>query len=149
VIAGLVDLAISFAMLLVIMSVAGHLPGARLPLALLAMLMAAVLCLAVGSALAALSVRYRDVTYIVPLALQLWLFATPIVYPFSLVPARWQQLMALNPATGIVELFRWSILGTNVDLSRSLPLSLSATAVLLVCGLLIFRRMERSFADVI
>jgi lipopolysaccharide transport system permease protein len=113
------------------------------------MLMAAVLCLAVGSALAALSVRYRDVTYIVPLALQLWLFATPIVYPFSLVPARWQQLMALNPATGIVELFRWSILGTNVDLSRSLPLSLSATAVLLVCGLLIFRRMERSFADVI
>jgi lipopolysaccharide transport system permease protein len=149
VIAGLVDLAISFAMLLVIMSVAGHLPGARLPLALLAMLMAAVLCLAVGSALAALSVRYRDVTYIVPLALQLWLFATPIVYPFSLVPARWQQLMALNPATGIVELFRWSILGTNVDLSRSLPLSLSSIAVLLVCGLLIFRRMERSFADVI
>lgn len=149
VIAGLVDLAISFAMLLLIMSVVGHLPSARLPFAFMAILMAAALCLALGSALAALGVRYRDVAYIVPLALQLWLFATPIVYPFSLVPARWQQLMALNPATGVVELFRWSILGTNVDLSRSLPLSLASLAVLLMSGLLVFRRMERSFADVI
>lgn len=149
VLAGLVDLAISFAMLLLIMLVAGHYPSARVPFAFLAILMASLLCLAVGSASAALSVRYRDVTHIVPLVLQLWLFATPIVYPLSIVPARWQALISLNPATGIIELFRWSILGTQADPWRYVLSSAAVLAVLVVGGLLIFRRMERSFADII
>lgn len=147
--AGLIDFAISFAMLLVVIVAAGFDLDFRIFFALVAVLLAAILCVGLGAALAAIAVRYRDIQYIVPLALQLWLFATPIVYPISIVPERYRSLLALNPATALVDLFRWATLGTATDPWRYLPLSLASLAVVLVAGLLLFRRMERSFADLI
>ena len=147
--ASLVDFAISFAMLLVMMLAAGFEPGIRIVFAGLAALLAAILCVGLGSALAAISVRYRDIAYIVPLGLQLWLFATPVVYPLSLVPEKWRPLLALNPATALIELFRWGTVGGSADPWSYLPISLASLTVILAGGLLVFRHMERSFADVI
>jgi lipopolysaccharide transport system permease protein len=149
VLAGVVDLAISLALLLVLTAYFGLWPTARvlgLPLFLLLALAAA---LGVGLWLSALSVQYRDVAYVVPFVLQLWFYATPIVYPVSLFPARWQAWLGLNPLASVVEGFRWTLLGKAAPPPEMLLLSVAVVAVLVVSGALVFRRMERTFADVV
>ena len=116
-----------------------------LPLALLAFVTA----LGAGIWFAALSVRYRDVRYIVPFLVQFWLFATPIAYPSSLLPARWRVLYAVNPMTGVVEGFRWSLLGTSTAPGVMVAVSAVTAMVVLVGGAFYFRRVERTFADLV
>lgn len=148
VLAGLVDLAIGIVLLVVVMSTYGVLPQLR---ALLLLPFTALACLsAVGAGLwlAAMNVQYRDVRYVLPFLTQLWLFATPVVYSTSLVPAPWRALYGLNPMVGVVDGFRWALLGTSVPLT-GLLVSISAAVVLGVTGALYFRRMERAFADIV
>ena len=148
VIAGLVDFAIAFGVLAVMMFYYGVTPGwamLTLPLFTLLALMAA---LAVGLWLSALNVRYRDVRYTIPFLAQFWLFVTPVAYSSSLVPLKWQALYGINPMAGVVNGFRWALLGTTPP-GPILFVSVAATAVLLTGGLYFFRRMERSFADII
>ena len=95
-----------------------------------------------------MSVRYRDVRHVLPFALQLWLFATPVAYPVSLVPERWRALYGLNPMTGVIEVFRWSLVGGPSPQTIT-PLSVSIVAAVLVTGLVYFRSAERTFVDVL
>src|SRR5262249_50088213 len=104
---------------------------------------------AVGLWLAALNVQFRDVRYTVPFLTQIWMFATPVAYPSSLVPAAFRPLYGLNPMAGVVEGFRWALLG-RADLPLDLmAVSAAVVLVLLVGGLFYFRRLERTFADVV
>jgi lipopolysaccharide transport system permease protein len=103
----------------------------------------------VGLWLSALSVKYRDIRYTIPFLTQFWLFVTPIAYPSSLVPARWRWLYGLNPMTGVVEGFRWCLLGKAEAPGAALWVSALTMAVLLVGGVYYFRRVERTFADVV
>ena len=112
-------------------------------------LLIAVVMLAVGLWLSALNVRYRDVRHTIPFLVQLWMFTSPVVYPLSLVPAKWRLLYSLNPMAGVIEGFRWALLGTGEPPLGALAISVAIVAGLVSTGLLYFRRMERSFADVI
>ncbi len=99
--------------------------------------------------MSALNVKYRDVRYTVPFLAQAWMFATPIVYPSSMIPEAWRWLFGLNPMAGVVEGFRWALLGTDI---LHLPLIMVSTAVVvigLVGGLYYFKRMEKTFADLL
>ncbi len=113
VLAATVDFAIAFLLLLGMQVYYGIYPHARLLLFPLFILFAMVTALAIGIWLSALNVKYRDVRYLIPFLTQLWLFATPVAYPSSLVPARWRPLVGLNPMAGVVEGFRWALLGTR------------------------------------
>jgi lipopolysaccharide transport system permease protein len=124
------------------------LTGAILALPLLALLALAA-ATAVGLWLSALNVQYRDVQYTIPFLTQLWLFATPIAYPASLIPERWQWLYGLNPMVGVVEGFRWALLGQSQPLGPSFVMSVVVTLLLLAGGLLYFSRVEKRFADII
>jgi lipopolysaccharide transport system permease protein len=146
---GLVDFGIAFGVLLVLMAYYGILPTVgvvALP-ALIALTLAT--ALAVGLWLSALNVQYRDVRYTLPFLAQLWLFATPIAYPASLLPAHWRSLLGLNPMAGVVEGFRWALLGTDAEIGGLFAVSCLVTGLLLLGGLFYFRRAERTFADVI
>lgn len=143
-----VDVAIAGVGLGVLMAIFRVAPSAAILAAPLAILLAMAAALAVGLSLAALNVQYRDVRYTLPLLSQAWLLATPIAYPLSVVPAAWRPLFGLNPMAGAADLFRWSVLGTDIHLDVVLT-SIAVTAVLLVGGLTYFSRMERTFADVI
>ena len=105
--------------------------------------------LGVGLWLSAIAARYRDVRYVVPFLLQFWLFATPVAYATSLLPQKWHVLYALNPMVGVVEGFRWSLLGSDVAIGGLALSSTIATIVVLVTGAFYFRRMERSLIDVL
>jgi lipopolysaccharide transport system permease protein len=147
--AGFVDLAISLVILFVVVFASGFVPSAAvllLPL-LVAIMVAAALGLAAG--LAALNVRYRDVRYVIPFLIQMWLFATPIAYPSSLIEEPWRTLSAINPMVGVVEGFRWATLGTGDAPWELIGISAVASLVLLVAGLVYFDRVERTFADYI
>jgi lipopolysaccharide transport system permease protein len=111
-------------------------------------LLALVTALGIGTFLAALNVRYRDVKYVVPFLVQLWLFASPVVYTSNLIPERWKALYALNPMTGVVEGFRWAVIGGPRP-DELILVSAAASVVILIGALLYFRRVERTFADVI
>jgi lipopolysaccharide transport system permease protein len=105
--------------------------------------------MSVGLWMSALNVKYRDVRYTVPFLAQAWMFATPIVYPSSMIPEAWRWLYGLNPMAGVVEGFRWALLGTNI---LHLPLILVSAGVVvigLVGGLYYFKRMEKMFADLV
>jgi lipopolysaccharide transport system permease protein len=155
--AGLVNFAISFSILVLLMLFYGLVPTASIWAVPLLILMAAATALGVGLWAAALHVKYRDVRYVIPFLVQFWLFATPIAYPSSLVPEAWRPLYGLNPMAGVVEGFRWALLSpgshrlaSNTGAPNGL-LAVSALTVLLVLigGLYYFRRMEDSFADVV
>ena len=105
--------------------------------------------LGVGLWLSALNVQFRDVRHVVPFLTQLWMFATPIAYPSSLLPEKWRVLYALNPMVGVVEGFRWALLGTDTRPGPIILVSALASIALLVGGAFFFRRMERTFADVV
>ena len=148
-VAGLLDLAIAVAILLVAVSIAGVTPEPQLvalPLLVVIMFAAA---LGITAALSALNVRYRDVRYAVPFAVQLWLFATPVAYPSSLIGQPWRTVIALNPMAGVVEGFRWSVLHTVSAPWTMIGVSAASALVLLVAGLVYFGRAERTFADIV
>jgi lipopolysaccharide transport system permease protein len=107
------------------------------------------LALAIGFWLGPINVRYRDVMHTLPFVTQVWMFATPIVYPLSMIPAKWQALYSLNPMVGIIEGFRWSLLGIGHPNLLAIGISFGIIAIALVSGAVYFRKMERSFADVI
>jgi lipopolysaccharide transport system permease protein len=147
--AGLMDFAIAFVVLLGMMVFYHVIPTvavATLPLFLLLALGAA---LAVGIWLSALNVQYRDVRYTIPFLTQIWLYATPIAYPAGLIHGTLHLIFALNPMTGVVEGFRWAILGKSGLDGASLAISSAVTVVALIGGLYYFRRMEQRFADVV
>jgi len=150
VLGGLVDFGIAFVILLGMMFYYGIVPTAAVLTLPLFLLLAIATALAMGLWLSALNVQYRDVRYAIPFLTQFWLFATPVAYPTSLVPERWRILYGLNPMTGVVEGFRWALLGSEVGGIRPLViLSALVVGLLLAGGLVYFRRMERTFADVV
>jgi len=145
----LVDFAVAFTMILGLMIFYGIVPRTTIIFLPFFIAMALFAAFGVGVWLAALTAEYRDVRYVIPFLTQFWMFATPIAYPSSLVPGKWRLLYGLNPMAGVVEGFRWALLGTP---PLSLPLLLASVAMVLAfCwgGLLYFRRMESTFADVI
>jgi len=148
-ISGLLDFAIAFAVLVAMMLYYRIFPTINILLIPLLLLFSFATALAVGLWLSALNVIYRDVQYAVPFLVQFWLFATPIAYPSTLVPARWRPILGLNPMTGVVEGFRWSLLGSGEGLGPMFWVSVVIVLLLLITGLLYFRHMERVFADVV
>jgi lipopolysaccharide transport system permease protein len=148
VVAGVVDLVLALGVLAILMGVYGVAPPLTAPLVPLFVLIAACTVLGVGFWLSALNVKYRDVRYVVPFLSQLWLFATPIAYPSSLLHEPWSTVYGLNPMVGAIDGFRWSLLGAPPP-GWSVAVSTVTAAVLLVSGLYYFRRMERSFADIV
>jgi lipopolysaccharide transport system permease protein len=149
VLAGLVDFCIAGIVLIVLMSYYHVVPMKAVWALPFFVLMTVGLALGVGLWLSALNVQYRDVRYTIPFLSQLWLFATPIAYPGSLVPPEWQGLYGLNPMAGVVEGFRWALLGAKPPTGALLSVSVVVTVVLLVAGLYYFRRMESTFADTV
>ena len=147
--AGLLDCAIAFVVLLGMMIVYGLTPTPALLTVPVFLLLALAAALAVGIWLSALSVQYRDVRYAVPFLSQLWLYATPVAYPASLIRGKAHLIASLNPMAGVVEGFRWAILGKGGLDGLALALSGSVTVVVLISGLLYFRHMEQQFADVV
>jgi lipopolysaccharide transport system permease protein len=145
---GLVDFAIAAAILLVLMLYYGVSWTPNLLMAPILVLGAVLTALGVGTCLAALNVAYRDFRYVVPFLVQFWMFATPVVYPASLVPVQWQWALYLNPMAGVIEGFRSAFLGRPFDV-LGLLLSFSVAAVLFVSGIVYFGKVERRFADVI
>jgi lipopolysaccharide transport system permease protein len=149
VLAGVVDFALSFVVLLGLMAFYGVTPTINLLWMPLFLLLALVTSLAVGLWMSALNVKYRDVRYIVPFLIQVWMFSTPIVYPSSLLPASWRTIYGLNPMVGVVEGFRWALLGTNTLPGFMIVVSATAALVILIGGAFYFRHMEKSFADIV
>jgi lipopolysaccharide transport system permease protein len=146
----LVDFFVSFVLLLGMMAVYGIAPqlSALWWIPALTLLMIA-LTLGLGLLLSALMVMYRDIRALVPLLIQLWLFASPIAYPISLIPEKWRPLYGLNPLAGPIAGFRSSLLGTPAPDGRLLAVSAATTLALLIVGLMYFVRTDRTFADVI
>jgi len=149
VVAGFVDLGISLVILLIVVLAWGFIPSAAILAMPLLVAIAAATALGVSSALSAINVRYRDVRYVIPFAIQMWLFATPVAYPSSLIDEPWRTLSAINPMVGVVEGFRWATLGTGDPPLALIGVSAASAAILLLCGLAYFDRVERGFADFI
>lgn len=149
VLAGLVDFALAFLVLLGMMYYYDITPTLAVLTLPAFIFLACLTALAVGLWLAALNVQYRDVRYTIPFLTQFWLFLTPIAYPVSLVPEQWRLVYGLNPMVGVVEGFRWALLGSADALSPSILVSVVMMLVLLVGGLFYFTRVEKTFADVV
>jgi homopolymeric O-antigen transport system permease protein len=157
VIGGVVDFALAFLVLIAMMLYYNYAPNSTYHIELtpalltlpLFLLLAIITSLGVGLWLSALNVLYRDINYIIPFLTQFWLFITPVAYPASMIPERWQLIYALNPMTGVVEGFRWALLGTVEAPGPMLVVSSTIAILGLVSGLFYFRRMERDFADTV
>jgi len=144
----LVDFCIAFVILIFMMAYYGFVPTIAIVLLPLFILLALMTSLAVGLWLSALNTKYRDFQYTLPFIIQLWLFASPVVYPASMLPESWQFIYALNPMVGVIEGFRWALLGTNPP-EAIILISVCVVFVLLIGGLFYFKRMEQYFADVV
>ncbi len=149
ILAGLVDFALAFVVLLGMMFYYGLLPTLNILWLPLFLLLALTTSLGVGLWLSALNVQFRDVRYMVPFLTQAWLFATPIAYSSSLLSEPWKTIYGLNPMVGVVEGFRWALLGTDTAPGPIILVSSLAAIVLLVSGAYYFRSMEKDFADVV
>jgi lipopolysaccharide transport system permease protein len=149
ILSGLVDFALAFVVLLGMMAVYGISPTANILWLPLLLLLSFVTALGVGLWLSALNVEYRDIRYIVPFLSQFWMFISPVVYPSSLLSEPWRTLYALNPMVGVLEGFRWALLGSGSGPGPMIGLSAVVSILLLVTGAFYFRRMERNFADVV
>ena len=149
VLAGLLDFLVAFVVLIGMMMYYHIRPTAAVWTVPLFLLLAVGAALGVGLWLSALNVQYRDVRYTIPFLTQFWLFLTPVAYPSTLVPVSWRALYGLNPMAGVVEGFRWALLGKTEGPGALLAVSVAITIVILVGGLYYFRRMERTFADVV
>jgi len=149
VLAGVVDFVLAFAVLLVMMLWYGITPTINVLWLPLFLLLALVASLGVSLWLSALNVEYRDVRYVVPFLTQFWLFATPIAYSSHLLPEPWRTLYGLNPMVGVVEGFRWALLGTGTAPGPIVAVSALAALLLMTSGAFYFRRMEKTFADIV
>lgn len=148
-IAPVVDLVFSFLVLLVLMAWFKIAPTWGLLFLPLFLGLAIMTALAVGLWSSALNVKYRDVGSIIPFVAQIWMYASPVAYPISMVPEKWQFLYSLNPMVGVIEGFRWALLGTERPEVLVMSASATVVAMLLAGGLVYFKRMELYFADVI
>ena len=146
---GLIDFALAFIVLLGMLLYYGILPTVNVIWLPLLVLLTLVTSLGVSLWLSALNVYFRDVHHIIPFLTQFWLFATPIAYPSSLLSEPWRTLYGLNPMVGVVEGFRWALLGTETAPGPMLIVSSLAALTLLVSGTFYFRRLEKTFADVV
>lgn len=144
----IVDFLFAFLVLLVVTPLFGVFPTATIVWLPVFALFAVVAALAVGTWLAAIYVRYHDLGYAIPFLIQVWLFATPVAYSAQLIPEELRGIYGLNPMAGVVEGFRWALIGGPLP-DVAILLSAAATAVILVSGIAYFRRVERTFADVI
>jgi lipopolysaccharide transport system permease protein len=149
VLGGLVDFAIAFVILILMMAYYGIRPTWAIVTLPAFILLAMATALGVGLWLSALNVKYRDVRYTLSFMIQFWLLATPVAYSSSLVPARWRALYGLNPMAGVVEGFRWALLGKSEGPGALLAVSVVVVVLILIGGLYYFRRMEAEFADVV
>jgi homopolymeric O-antigen transport system permease protein len=145
----LLDFGLTFLVLLGMMVWFGIIPTWALLMLPFFLLLAVMTALAGGLWLTALDVQYRDIGLIVPFFIQLWMFASPVAYPVSLVPERWQLLYGLNPLVGVIEGFRWAILGKGSVNFELIAISILVVVVALLSGLIYFKRTERTFADII
>lgn len=149
VVSPLVDFCIAFVVLLIVMAFYGIAPNVKMLVIPFLMIVAALLALSIGLWLAPINVRFRDIKHTLPFMIQIWMYASPIVYPLSLVPEQWRVLYSLNPMVGVIEGFRWAVFGQGEPNFMALGMSAGIIVVLLAGGLVFFRRMERTFADVI
>jgi lipopolysaccharide transport system permease protein len=149
VLSGVVDFLISLGLLLGMMAFYHYIPPLRCVYVLAFFLLAFVTALGTGLWLSALNVEYRDVRYTVPFLTQFWMFATPIAYPSSLLHGVWRTLYGLNPMVGVVEGFRWALLGANTAPGPVIVVSSFASSLILIGGAFYFRRMEKTFADLV
>ncbi len=149
VLGGAIDFVLAFVVLLGMMFYYGMVPTINILWLPLFLLLALVTALGAGLWLSTLNVQFRDVRYVVPFLTQLWLFVTPIAYPSSLLSEPWRTLFGINPMVGVVEGFRWALLGTHTGPGLGNTASALAALALLVSGVFYFRRVERTFADVV
>ncbi len=149
VLSGAVDFALAFALLAGMMAWFGVSLSVKVFFLPLFILLALVTSLGVGLWLSALNVEFRDVRYVVPFITQFWMLATPIAYPSSLLSNPWKTIFGLNPMTGVVEGFRWALLGTNTSPGSIIFVSSFASLLILIGGAFYFRRMEKTFADIV
>jgi lipopolysaccharide transport system permease protein len=148
IISPLVDFMISFVILMVMMAWYGFTPSVNIVFLPVFLLLALATSLGVGLWLSALNVKYRDFQYTVPFLIQIWMFASPVVYSSSLVPESLRLVFGLNPMTGVIEGFRWALLGSGTP-SAMVLVSVGMVIVLLVSGMFYFRRMEQYYADIV
>ena len=146
---GLVDFCIAFIILIAMMIWYQISPTSGILLLPLFMLIAMITSLAVGLWLTALNVKYRDIQFIVPFLAQFWMYASPVAYSTGIVPQKWQLIYALNPMVGVIEGFRWALLGKGSPNSEMILLSSGIVLIIFISGLYYFKKMEQSFADVI
>jgi lipopolysaccharide transport system permease protein len=149
VLAGLVDFGVAFVVLLIMMAIYGIAPPIQVLTLPLFLLLACVTALGVGLWLAGLNAKFRDVRYTVAFLVQAWLFLTPVAYPSSLLDEPWRTVYALNPMVGVVEGFRWGLLGSGEAPSQLVLVSSVVAIALLIGGAFFFRRLERTFADIV
>ncbi len=149
ILSGLIDFGISFLCLLGMMIWYGLMPGWGVLALPLFLLLAVLTALSVGLWLAVINVRYRDVGQAIPFLIQLWLFVSPVAYPLSVVPEKWRVLYSLNPMTGVIEGFRWALLGKPMLDILPIAISIVVVLALLFAGIRFFRRMEETFADIV
>lgn len=147
VLAGVVDFLVAFGMLLLLMLGYGIMPTINIIWLPALLLLTVVTSLGISLWLSALNVEYRDVKYVIPFLTQFWLFATPIAYSSSLLSEPWRTIYGINPMVGVVEGFRWALLGTDTQPGAMIFVSALAAVFLLVSGAYYFRRMEKTFAD--
>jgi lipopolysaccharide transport system permease protein len=144
-----VDFALSFVALIPLMLWYGVVPSAAILTLPLLLFIAFMSALGVGIWLSALHVKYRDVGHLVPFIIQIWMYASPVIYPLAMVPKRYQAIYSLNPMTGVITGFRWALTGGEAPGLVVSLISLAAVVVTFVTGVMYFRRTEREFADVI
>ncbi|MDA8105743.1 MAG: ABC transporter permease [Nitrospiraceae bacterium] len=149
VLAGVVDFALSFAVLLGMMKYYHLTPTGNVIWLPFLLGLSFVIALGVALWLSAMNVQFRDVQYLIPFLAQFWMFATPIAYPSSLLSEPWRTLYGINPMVGVVEGFRWALLGTNTAPGLTILASSAVSMLILLSGALYFRRMEKTFADVV
>jgi lipopolysaccharide transport system permease protein len=149
VLSGTVDFAFAFIVLVAMMLFYGILPSVNIVWLPFLLVLAFVSALGVGLWLSAINVQFRDVRYLVPFLTQIWLFSTPIAYPSSLLAEPWRTLYGLNPMSGVVEGFRWALLGTQATPGPIIIVSALAALTALITGAFYFRRMEKTFADTV
>ncbi|MEM7220392.1 MAG: ABC transporter permease [Pseudomonadota bacterium] len=148
--AGFLDFALAFAVLLLMMAYYGIAPTANVVFLPLLLVLAIATSLGVSLVLAALNVQFRDIGQIIPFLTQAWMYATPVVYPTSVIENPTMQMVyALNPMVGVIEGFRWALLGTDTAPGPMIMVSTAVAATLLILGVFYFKRMERTFADVV
>jgi homopolymeric O-antigen transport system permease protein len=149
VLAPLLDFALAFIVLLGLMAWYKIAPGWQILFVIPLIIQTGLLALAVGLWLSPVNVRFRDIKHTLPFLIQVWMYASPIVYPLSLVPADWRWLYSLNPSVGLIEGFRWAVLANGTPSLEAMAMSFIVTAMLLFGGLVFFKHMERTFADTI